>query len=68
MSFAQTALQVYGWRQVALPVMWGAAAWVQSQSTPGASALAAPHQFCFELSGRRRVEQTIAGSRERSQQ
>jgi hypothetical protein len=35
-----------------LLVLWGSAAWVQSQS-PGASALAAPHPFP-RLAGRRR--------------
>jgi len=66
MSFAGTALQVYGWRQVALPVMWGAAAWVQSQSTPGASALAAPHQFRETQWAEFRGEEFASGSQDRS--
>jgi hypothetical protein len=45
MNCAQTAQCVYGQRLTAQSVERGAAAWVQSQSTPGASALAAPHQI-----------------------
>lgn len=39
--------------QTALPVMWGLEARAQSQISPGASALSAPHQqFCgFEPGG-----------------
>jgi hypothetical protein len=62
MGFAQTAHCVYGQRQAALTVMWGSAAWAQSQSTPGASALAAPHQSSVTLSAGLRVRQPKAGS------
>jgi len=66
MNFAQTAQQVYGRRQDALPVMWGKAAWVQSQSTPGASALAAPHQSREMQWAEFRVEEFASGSQDRS--
>jgi len=37
------AQSVYGQPLAALSVIWGSAAWAQSQSTPGVSAHAAPH-------------------------
>jgi len=43
MRLAHQAL-VFGQSLVGLPVMWGFAARAKSQSTPGASALVAPHQ------------------------
>lgn len=43
--FVATKLMLIGPPQPRLPEMWGPAAGAQSQSTPGASALAAPRQI-----------------------
>src|SRR5215470_12255169 len=58
MGCARTAQKVYGPWQAAQSVMGGPAAGAQFQSTPGASALAAPHQLCLRDVSGLRVEQS----------
>jgi hypothetical protein len=53
MGFSSADLLVLGQPQPRLPVMWGSAAWAQSQSTPGVSALAAPRTSLIPSAWRR---------------
>ena len=51
----------FGQPQAGLAPKWGPAARAQSQSTPGASALAAPHQQSFACTPRARVWANLLG-------
>lgn len=52
LGYSTPAHDSFGQPQTGLPVMWGLAARAQSQSTPGASALVAPHQQSFACTRR----------------
>jgi hypothetical protein len=61
MGLGGSNISNFGQPKPGLPVLWGSAAWVQTQLTPGVSALAAPRSIIrawiqstnFHLDGKR---------------